>query len=188
MPQWRFTEQHPGDKAREPMQGEFFATDTIRNHAEALVRESIQNSLDAGIRDSSGNLVQPVRIRFSLNIGKNSKSPDGISEFFNDGWPHFLAEGNGLQNRPSKGETCPYLVIEDFGTSGLTGDPKQWHDIPNSKNAFYYFFRAEGRTGKSEADRGRWGIGKFVFPRQALRRKSRPAPRAPQRRGRHLVG
>jgi hypothetical protein len=47
------------------------------------------------------------------------------------------------------------------------GDVRQWHDIFGVKNAFFYFFRAEGRTGKGEDDRGRWGIGKYVFPRSS---------------------
>jgi hypothetical protein len=57
--------------------------------------------------------------------------------------------------------------VEDFGTSGLTGNVRQWHDIPGVKNSFFYFFRAEGRTGKGEEDRGRWGVGKYVFPRSS---------------------
>ena len=32
------------------------------------------------------------------------------------------------------------------------------------KNAFFSFFRAEGRSGKSGESLGRWGIGKQVFP------------------------
>ena len=35
------------------------------------------------------------------------------------------------------------------------------------KNPFYYFFRAEGQSNKLETGRGRWGLGKFVFPRSS---------------------
>jgi len=47
-PRWYFNQPKPGDKNREPVLGQFFATDAITNPAEALVREGIQNSLDAG--------------------------------------------------------------------------------------------------------------------------------------------
>ena len=47
--QWHFIQPKPGDKNREPVPGEFFATDAISNPAEALVREGIQDSLDAGL-------------------------------------------------------------------------------------------------------------------------------------------
>ena len=58
---WRFNTMRPSDKAREPIQGEFFATDAISNPGEALVREGIQNSLDARL---NGEKVM-VRIRVS---------------------------------------------------------------------------------------------------------------------------
>jgi hypothetical protein len=33
------------------------------------------------------------------------------------------------------------------------------------KNGFFNFFRAKGHSDKAETDRGRWGVGKTVFPR-----------------------
>ena len=49
MPFWRFNQVRPGDKIREPIQGEFFSAEAISNNSgEALSREGIQNSLDAG--------------------------------------------------------------------------------------------------------------------------------------------
>lgn len=158
--EWHFKELRPGDKDRQPTQGEFFATDAIKSVAEALVRESIQNCLDAG-------LDQPVRVRFYLGIGPDALQARVARKYFQDGWKHFAAEGNGLNNIPQAGESCSFLVVEDFGTSGLTGDVNQWQHVPGENNAFYYFFRTEGRSGKTEDDRGRWGIGKYVFPRSS---------------------
>src|SRR5207248_10145851 len=34
-------------------------------------------------------------------------------------------------------------------------------------NPLYYFCRTEGRSGKGAEDRGRWGIGKYGFPRSS---------------------
>ncbi len=161
--EWHFNELQPGNKDRQPTQGEFFATDAISSVAEALVRESIQNSLDAGIENSG----KPVRVRFYLGTGDHALPANEARKYFRDGWKHFTAEGNGLDDVPEPGASCPFLVVEDFETTGLTGNVNQWRHTPGGKNCFYYFFRTEGRSGKGEEDRGRWGIGKYVFPRSS---------------------
>jgi hypothetical protein len=59
-----------------------------------------------------------------------------------------------------------FLVYEDFGTRGLCGDTTRHRDPePNSTELedFYWFWWNIGRSGKSGADRGRWGLGKTVF-------------------------
>lgn len=161
MGKWNFRELTPGDKTREPIQGEFFSTDAIRNTAEALIREGIQNTLDATLRG------EKAKIRIYCSTENGALSSERSSIYFKDGWEHFRAEGNGLADPPLSTNPCAYIVFEDFGTTGLEGDITQWHDIAGNKNAFFYFFRAEGRSGKGEKDRGRWGIGKYVFPRSS---------------------
>jgi hypothetical protein len=158
--QWHFVQPKPGDKNREPILGEFFATDAISNPAEALIREGIQNSLDAGL----GGLVC-IRIYVSGETGGLSATSAAV--YFDGARPHIDAEGNGLHDAPILNDACPFLTFEDFGTSGLTGDVTQWHDQPGVANPFYYFFRAEGQSGKGDQDRGRWGVGKTVFPRSS---------------------
>jgi hypothetical protein len=166
MATWHFKLQRPGDTTREPIQGEFFATEAISNTAAALVREGNQNSLDAG-RDG-----EKVRVRLYLS-GTGEKptdkpaAPEKIVTYLEGAWPHFTANQNGLRDVPTAGERCPFLVFEDFGTSGLSGDPLQWHKREGVKNGFFTFFRAEGQSDKQQGDRGRWGIGKFVFPRSS---------------------
>jgi hypothetical protein len=161
MSQWYYQHQRPGDTTREPIQGEFFATEAISNSAEALVREGIQNSLDARRNG------QPLTVRIRLSGDQGAVSPAGIAPFLAEGWPHFLAPRNGLRDPPSADGPCPYLTFEDFGTTGLEGDPAQWHKVEGQKNGFFAFFRAEGHSDKSELDRGRWGVGKTVFPRSS---------------------
>jgi hypothetical protein len=158
--QWHFNRPKPGDKNREPVLGEFFATEAITNPAEALVREGSQNSLDAG----SDNIVQ-IRIYVSGQAGALSAS--SVSPFLEGAWSHIQAAGNGLRDAPNPTDPCSILTFEDFGTSGLVGDVTQWHDEMGTVNPFYYFFRAEGQSGKGEQDRGRWGVGKTVFPRSS---------------------
>ena len=46
-PQWRFREMQPGEINVDPIEGEFFTTEAIGSITDALVREAVQNSLDA---------------------------------------------------------------------------------------------------------------------------------------------
>ncbi len=47
IPQWHFTEIPPNVRIREPQIEKFFSSDAVVDRAEALIREGIQNSLDA---------------------------------------------------------------------------------------------------------------------------------------------
>jgi hypothetical protein len=157
---WHFRPLAVGEKTREPIQGEFFSTDAIHNPTEALVREGIQNTLDAANGDS-------VRVRILLASNSHAMAGKQAATWFTGAWDHLHAHGNGLREPPQPGEPCSFLVFEDFDTTGLQGDPAQPFDEPGEDNSFFYFFRAEGCSGKSETDRGRWGIGKHVFPRSS---------------------
>jgi hypothetical protein len=92
---------------------------------------------------------------------------DAVGEYFDGIWGHLNARGNGLSHPPSSSDVCPFIVFEDFGTIGLQGDVEQYYPIEGKRNPFYYFVRAEGRSDKGEHERGRWGVGKFVFPRSS---------------------
>lgn len=142
-----------------PIEGEFFSTEHLESLADALVRESIQNSLDAALDG------QPITVRFRMHeLGGLSLSDD---RYFMGLMPHLEAERNGLDSVPTLHEKMSVLIIEDFGTKGLEGDPEQDRDKPigedGTKNDFYYFWRNVGLSEKSMGDRGRWGLGKTVF-------------------------
>jgi len=140
----------------------FFTAESLENLSEALVREGIQNSLDAARRDE-GN-VRQVRIRIHF---EPSAAPDArayLAKLFGSAKPNFE---HGLSNTNLDNlfaEDCGYLLFEDFGTRGLTGDVDEWRLENAEQNAFFSFFRAEGRSSKSGESLGRWGIGKQVFP------------------------
>lgn len=119
---WHFRPYTPGEKTRDPIQGEFFATEAIRNPAEALIREGIQNSLDAQIKDGDGEPEDVLRVRLFLGTGKHAISAKRASRWFDAAWPHYQAEGNGLREAPEKSNACPFLVYEDFHTTGLEDD------------------------------------------------------------------
>jgi hypothetical protein len=149
-----------GEMNADPIEGEFFSVEHLDSVADALVRESIQNSLDAGLPG------QTVRIAFRLHTEKSDRS-GMMAQYLNGLHPHLNAEQNGLVNAPSPDSPESFLVIEDYGTRGLEGDPTQDDDFrstnENDKNDFFYFWRNVGRSKKSSTDRGRWGLGKTVF-------------------------
>jgi hypothetical protein len=162
MVNWRFREKTPQESVRDPVHEEFFADDAIRDVCEALVREGIQNSLDARAEQSSTSVV----VRIGVRAPKNSEA-DLVAErrrFLGGLEAHWSSDGNGLSRPPSADEPLHWLVFEDFGTTGLTGNPAQ--DFPeDTPNPFFAFFRAEGYSEKQATQRGRWGLGKFAFPR-----------------------
>jgi len=160
---WVFLKIPPGN-TKEPISGAFFDSDDVSvRPGNALVREGIQNSLDAP--DHSGKPVS-VRIYLSGDALKVIKASD-IERYMVGAWSHIRAEGNGLSpaNTPkSENAPCNFLVFEDFNTTGLTGNQEQQylrHGV--EENNFYSFFRAEGQTDKDSTKKGSWGIGKNVF-------------------------
>ncbi len=158
--QWKFREMSQGEMNVDPIESEFFSTDHLDSLTDALVRETIQNSLDAGLPR------QKVRVRFRLTdpVPRNRH----WSEFYLSGLaPHLASDKSGLPDLPAPSEPLSFLIIEDFGTRGLEGDPLQHNDLDGKqkvgKNDFFYFWRNVGRSKKGKEERGRWGLGKTVF-------------------------
>ena len=168
---WRFREMSRGELNQNPMERELFAEEPIN---ERLVREAIQNSLDAGVARVDSASGEPVRVRFSL---RGVHEPlDGISAAaYVDGLQEHLTAGLDTNDdfrsrvalRGLGNEGMPYLVVEDAGTVGLEGDWQRYDDStddPADNEHFYWFFRNIGRSGKGDEDGGSWGLGKWVFP------------------------
>lgn len=147
---WHFDELPPSMVDTEVTQLEQFQNEDM-DLPETLVRESIQNSLDA--RQSGQG---QVTIRFAFVSG-NPPESDFVKKLFDGHLEHAGASGIDLSevdfNRPSA------LVIEDFGTTGLTGEYGSWDE-----GKFYYFWRCRGKSNKSATQQGRRGLGKLVFP------------------------
>jgi hypothetical protein len=160
-PQWRFRAMQPGEMNVDPIEGEFFTTEALRSITDALVRESIQNSLDAA--DGGG----PVTVRFSHHPHPIAGvDADELRRCYIDGLaPHLCSRHAGLPEAPPLIEPLSAMVIEDYGTRGLQGDVLQYDDLDEDapKNDFFYFWRNIGRTQKELTDLGRWGLGKTVF-------------------------
>jgi len=99
---WHFKPKAPGDTIREPIHGEFFATDAISDPGMALIREGIQNSLDAG---TPGDLV---RVRVFVSGDPRAAPASDIAPYLADAWPHLEAPENGLHvsDRPERHAAC----------------------------------------------------------------------------------
>jgi hypothetical protein len=148
MPDWNFEERDPRYIEQELTQRDQFNNDEV-TLAEAIVREVIQNSADAAI-DST-----PVKVRFSIH----EISPADVEQFrqrFLALRSHLLACGINAWEIDEKKPRM--LVIEDFATKGLTGDPGSL-DGGN----FHSFWRRHGKSGKTGRAGGRWGLGKLVY-------------------------
>jgi hypothetical protein len=144
---WQFKTLSMGDPERDPHEVEFF---NLTGIADAVVREFIQNSLDAKCDGSS-----IIRITFENATKEKSKV------FFNNIENHLRATSFysfGFDN-----DVIPYLTIEDFGTTGLDGATGENGIRPAGRNNFYNFWWYEGKSEKTGKDRGRWGLGKTTF-------------------------
>ena len=160
-PQWHFNIRRACDRMRDSANDAFFTAESLENLSEALVREGIQNSLDAAQRDQG---VRQVKVRIAFHAKASSVAQSFLSEQFAPVREHF-ARGVGISpSDPLFAYDSGYLVFEDFGTRGLSGDVNEYRLEYADKNAFFSFFRAEGRSAKSGESLGRWGIGKQVFP------------------------
>jgi hypothetical protein len=148
-----------GEMNVDPIEGEFFSTEALGSLSDALIREAIQNSLDAAI---PGEQVK-VAITFSSS---DQNLPASKSENYLKGLKnHLAAKESGLIERARLTDSMDFLVIEDFGTRGLEGDTREDEDkgTNGKKNDFFYFWRNIGRAVEGTTARGRWGLGKTVF-------------------------
>ena len=146
--EWYFRDISDDPSEKELTQQDQFNNDEVAL-AEALVRETIQNSTDASADGAQ------VRVRFALQDIHASRATvlrnmvDGLA-------PSLQASGFGAAPHPA---SMRLLVIEDFGTTGLKGAV----DVKDD-GQFCGFWRRFGRSNKKEAQGGRWGLGKLVFP------------------------
>lgn len=149
---WKFRTPGEDELLQEATEAEFFKQD--EDLPDAVVRELIQNSLDAAFKGAG-----PVVVSFRFSGARYALPPDRARRWF-DSLEHYLEFANKLPGG-FLSEPLPFLAIEDSGTRGLEGDPKQRWDT-TEKNDFYMFWRNVGRSAKKEGDRGRWGLGKAV--------------------------
>jgi hypothetical protein len=145
---WNFYKHIEGRPERDPQELEFFHT--ASGWCEPLVREVIQNSLDAVTRDTD-----KLNITFRI-----IDAPKELGSFTTNLLQHYNACYDNFKS--SDLENSKILIIEDFGTTGLDGDISRTSSKDFDSN-FYKFWWAEGSSFKQGKSRGRWGLGKTVF-------------------------
>ncbi|HCE45492.1 MAG TPA: hypothetical protein DET40_18280 [Lentisphaeria bacterium] len=166
--EWKFNQITPEMTKVDPSHLEFFRSEALADVVDALVREDIQNRLDAKRK----GVVGPVKVRYYLSSDKDMLVHSKASVWLK-GLDLHLNATKTLEELSK--DAIPlnvpmsYLTIEDFNTTGLKGDPAVTKDpegisTPENRNDFYWFIRNVGRTGKKAGDRGRWGLGKIVYP------------------------
>lgn len=145
---WEFKKLQRGDQERNPHESEFFR---VKDPSEVIVREFIQNSLDARKTNKSikvtflfGDIEKEKFKNFTCDLDRHLKACKLFPE--------------SLKNR-----NINYLVIEDFGTTGLDGLTFEDGFRPEKKSNFYNFWWCEGKSLKKGIEAGRWGLGKTAF-------------------------
>jgi len=138
-----------GEMDRPPTQRDQFNNDDVEL-VEAVVRESLQNSLDAAVEEE-------VQVRFSLHVPNEADRQTLLQQL---DLKQLEARLGACAMDP---DTIAFqepklLIIEDFGTTGLTGS---WNSM--DKEPFSDFWRRMGKSHKAGKSLGRWGLGKLVF-------------------------
>lgn len=147
---WRFSKQRSDQVESEITQRDQFNNDEVKI-SETIVREAIQNSLDAAVNDPIN-----ISVRFKWVDKKTGLDPHFFRSLFDKQFDH--AKLAGLDVEALDFENPSALVIEDFGTCGLEGAVDQWDE-----NHFSDFWRRHGKSHKTGKSRGRWGLGKLVY-------------------------
>lgn len=157
MAQWFSEEVPPNAKNRNPGWDEYFTSNSSK--IESLVREAIQNSLDAWLDKNKADddaTRQPVEIRIYSSGEEGALSEEAFAKYREGAEAHYTAQECGI-NVPSG--ACRYIVFEDFNTTGLVGSVRD-----EDANPYYKFFKCENWSDKTAKDLGKWGIGKVAFP------------------------
>ncbi len=135
---WYFRDISDDPSEKELTQQDQFNNDEVAL-AEAIVRETIQNSTDAQAGSSSA-----VRVRFVIHAIKG-RDRDFFDQIIEGLSPHLRACGIPPA---SPAEPLKALVVEDFGTTGLTGSVEL-----KDNGQFSGFWRRFGRSKTSKVQR-----------------------------------
>jgi hypothetical protein len=154
---WVFPRTAPYQVQGRDLSEDNFAQET-RSNLEILIREALQNPLDARAQDNSG----AVKVRISV-LQAGHFDADYLAGLLNGEYGSRL-EASGGEPLPDF-ETASVLVLEDFGTIGLQGtwDDQDVDGTGENWNAFWF---REGEGAKNTTgSNGRAGQGKITYYR-----------------------
>lgn len=164
MPQWTFAKLDPAAVRRDPNETQLFKAEQAGEGeyagTDALVREILQNSMDAGTDEGT------VRVRIALHSKTDLPDDKVLAGYFHRLEAPLMHRDIAFSKPGIPVLPNGFMVCEDFGTRGLGGDPLLGKDPkPGTKERqdFFWFWRNIGRSGKTGDDLGRWGLGKTVY-------------------------
>lgn len=159
---WVFPEIKPFQIQGRGMAEDNFAQED-RGNLEIMMREVLQNPLDAKSTDNDG----PVKVFISI-FREDEFDTSYLSKIVGSEYSdRLLAAGGGPLPEISK---SLILVIEDFGTTGLEGNWKDQNADGSNENWNAFWFR-EGEGAKSAGgSNGRAGQGKITYYRAGAAR------------------
>lgn len=153
MAHWQFRPLNPNETSGASISDDNFA-DEERSSIEILVRETLQNPLDARSSDSV------VQVDYKL-VEIDLASSEFARSIFSDDWvKHFRA--GGLIESEERPTRMKFLVIEDFGTTGLEGCYTDSSEEGSTENWNAFWFR-EGEGAKTTRSNGGAGQGKITL-------------------------
>ena len=113
---------------------------------ENCILECVQNTVDAHIDQGT-----PI-LKFHFKLIKKSEC-----EFLNNKNFEKHFKERKYNRRDTLDDSIPCLIMEDFNTTGITGDPESIDDITSEgiKNNWFYFFHDFGGKSKlADSDKG----------------------------------
>jgi hypothetical protein len=145
---WNFSKMPPKSVQRNVKTNEFFSEG--KGTAESLVRETLQNCLDAKHAEETH-----VRVAYSIHTVSYH---DFESQWMPGLRKHLEALGGNPREEANEEGGIRVLVIEDFNTTGLHGSL-----VEDDGNPYFTFWWKEGSSSKAEEHGGRHGVGKSVL-------------------------
>lgn len=153
MATWQFRPLNPNDNSGISTVDDNFANEE-RSSVEILVRETLQNPLDA----RHGNEL--VEVRFDLVSIKRDQSEFLSAMFSPEALSHF--QSGRLVDTEQLPDKVTFLIVEDFGTSGLEGIYTDSSIDGRTQNWNAFWFR-EGEGAKPTRSNGGAGQGKITL-------------------------
>ena len=153
MAAWQFRRLNPNENSGSSISDDNFSIEE-RTSVEILVRETLQNPLDA--RASAND-----KVRVSYRIVELDLADSRVAKsLFSSDWVRHATAGQLLQRpMPPKAR---FLLVEDFGTTGLEGAYRDSSIDGPSENWNAFWFR-EGEGAKHARANGGAGQGKITL-------------------------
>lgn len=154
MAHWQFRPLNPNEPSGSSISDDNFA-DEERTSVEILIRETLQNPLDARSNKSV------VRVAYKL-VTIDAEQSSFTKALFSDNWIMHFRAGELIKPEEGKPSKMTFLVIEDFGTTGLEGCYTDSSQDGRTENWNAFWFR-EGEGAKAIKSNGGAGQGKITL-------------------------